>query len=199
MKKIICLLTLMLLLTACAAPARDEAPPAESSAPAVSTPAEEFRNPGGQEMAGEAYEAIMASFGSKMFPEDTANPSYPSEFGDAYIEDNFLYVCLTDPSEQMQEKYRSLVPEPRILRFVEVEHSYNDLLALQMALVDIEGWDFATVGIDVMENEVDVGIPDISKEGEVRALFEAALPADIAERFETLPITFEEQEYLSLT
>ena len=68
-------------------------------------------------------------------------------------------------------------------------------MALHMALVEIEGLEFASVGMDVMGNEVHIGIPDISKEEEDRALIEKSLPAEIRERFEELPISFAEEQY----
>ena len=191
-----------LLLAACTAPVEEKGmttlnPPAASTPeqvePFASEPSggeEDFSDPGGQGVAIDAYDSILRSFGSP----DTES-GYPEEFADAYIEDDFLYVCLTDTSEQMREKYRALVIEPRILRFVQVEHSYNDLMALHMALVEIEGLEFASVGMDVMGNEVHIGIPDISKEEEDRALIEKSLPAEIRERFEELPISFAEEQY----
>lgn len=191
-----------LLLAACTAPVEEKGmttlnPPAASTPeqvePFASEPSggeEDFSDPGGQGVAIDAYDSILRSFGSP----DTES-GYPEEFADAYIEDDFLYVCLTDTSEQMREKYRALVIEPRILRFVQVEHSYNDLMALHMALVEIEGLEFASVGMDVMGNEVNIGIPDISKEEEDRALIEKSLPAEIRERFEELPISFAEEQY----
>ena len=191
-----------LLLAACTAPVEEKGM-TTLNAPAASTPEqvepfasepsggeEDFSDPGGQGVAIDAYDSILRFFGS---PDPESG--YPEEFADAYIEDDFLYVCLTDTSEQMREKYRALVIEPRILRFVQVEHSYNDLMALHMALVEIEGLEFASVGMDVMGHEVHIGIPDISKEEEDRALIEKSLPAEIRERFEELPISFAEEQY----
>ena len=199
MKAISLALLCALTLAACAAPAEEKQVLPTASVPIANVPAEsapeesaqqEDFDPGGQEMAIDAYDSILRSFGS---PDPESG--YPEEFADAYIEDDFLYVCLTDTSEQMREKYRALVIEPRILRFVQVEHSYNDLMALYMALVEIEGLEFASVGMDVMGNEVHIGIPDISKEEEDRALIEKSLPAEIRERFEELPISFAEEQY----
>ena len=191
-----------LLLAACTAPVEEKGM-TTLNAPAASTPEqvepfasepsggeEDFSDPGGQGVAIDAYDSILRSFGS---PDPESG--YPEEFADAYIEDDFLYVCLTDTSEQMREKYRALVIEPRILRFVQVEHSYRDLMALQMALVEIEELDFSSAGIDVMENQVDMGIPDIGKEDEVWALMEQQLPEDVRERFGQLPVTIEEVPY----
>lgn len=207
MKKIFLAALLVLTLTACGAPSQQEAQtPAESTASVVSTPAEsapveeDFPNPGGQGMATNAYSAIMESFGVGADPSIPQENFYPEEFGDAYIgDDNFLYVCLTDTSEEVLDRYRALVPEPRILRFVEVEHSYKDLCALSMALVEIDGLKFSFIGPDVMDNEVDLGIPDISKEAEVWDLIEAQLPPGIRALFDELPITIEESPYITLT
>lgn len=206
MKRILLAALLALSLTACAAPAQQDAqPPAESTPPAVSTPAEsipaeEFPNPGGQGMASNAYSAMIESFGAGADPSIPQENFYPEEFADAYIgDDNFLYVCLTDTSEEVLARYRGAVPESRILRFVEVEHSHADLSALQMALVKIEGLDFSFIGIDVINNEVDMGIPDIGKEAEVWDLIEEKLSPAIKELFDELPITIEESPYATLT
>ena len=130
MKRIAYLLAVMLLLTACTA--QNEMPSAQSSAPVE----EVFSDPGGQQMAIDAYSAILESFGVGSVPGIPEEEWYPEGFSGAYIgDDNFLYVCLTDTSEEILEHYRSAVPEPRILNFVEVEHSYKDLYALSMALV----------------------------------------------------------------
>ena len=206
MKRILLAALLALSLTACAAPAQQDAqPPAESTPPAVSTPAEsipaeEFPNPGGQGMASNAYSAMIESFGAGADPSIPQENFYPEEFADAYIgDDNFLYVCLTDTSEEVLARYRGAVPESRILRFVEVEHSHADLSALLMALVKIEGLDFSFIGIDVINNEVDMGIPDIGKEAEVWDLIEEKLSPAIKELFDELPITIEESPYATLT
>ena len=206
MKRILLAALLALSLTACAAPAQQDVQlPAESTPPAVSTPAEsipaeEFPNPGGQGMASNAYSAMIESFGAGADPSIPQENFYPEEFADAYIgDDNFLYVCLTDTSEEVLARYRGAVPESRILRFVEVEHSYADLSALQMALVKIEGLDFSFIGIDVINNEVDMGIPDIGKEAEVWDLIEEKLSPAIKELFDELPITIEESPYATLT
>ena len=192
-----------LALTACAAPAEEKetltAPAASASEQPVSdqpvsqpSGEEGFSNPGGQGMAIDAYDCILRSFGS---PDPSG---YPEEFADAYIgEDNFLYVCLTDTSETVLAHYRGVLTEPRILRFVQVEHSCRDLIALQTALAGIEGLDFSYIGVDVTGNEVDMGIPDIGKEDEVWVLIEEQLPEDVKSRFDHLPLTMEEAPYAS--
>lgn len=200
MKKVIFLLSVLLLLTACSAPVQNPQPPVESgsaaSVPSTEIPevkGDEFPNPGGQGMAIDAYTAILNSFGTPLSPDD---PGYPEEFADAYIgEDNFLYVCVTDVSDPVTSVYSDVVSEPRILRFVEVEHSYQELFALQMALTKLEGLEFSFVGIDVKGNEVDLGIPDISKESEVWELMETQLPTEVRELFQELPVSIEEAEY----
>ena len=114
------LAALLLLTAACAAPA--EQGPEESR-----TVSEEAADsPAGQDRAIAPYEEIVTSFVG----------AYPAEFGDAYLEDNYLWVCLTDGSEQMQEKYLALSGNPEILRFRKVDYGCNDLRALQDAIVD---------------------------------------------------------------
>lgn len=198
------ILAAMLLLTACADPNRDTQLSPQNvlttssqmeSMPVESTP-EEFQNPGGQGMAIDAYSSIMQNI-CPIPSEDPGDPVYPEEFGDAYIEDNFLYICLTDTSSEMQEKYRAMVTEPRILKFVQVEHSYNDLCALQYAISRLEGLKFSFIGVDVVENEVDMGIPDISKKEETMALITENLPAEVTEQFFRLPVAIEEANYIT--
>lgn len=201
MKVVSLALLCAVVLAACAAPAEEKetlTAPAESASEQpvsdqpVSQPSGEegFSNPGGQGMAIDAYDCILRSFGS---PDPSG---YPEEFADAYIgEDNFLYVCLTDTSETVLAHYRGVVTEPRILRFVQVEHSYRDLIALQTALAEIEGLDFSYIGVDVTGNEVDMGIPDLGKEEDVWALVEQQLPEEVKERFDQLPLTIEEEPY----
>ena len=204
MKKLIPAVLLTLLLAGCAVPAQDTPPDPESALSAQSSAeagtSEVFQSPGGQQMAMEAHEAIMEAFGVGTLPGVSAYEYYPEEFADAYIgEDDFLYVCLTDTSEEMLSHYRGLVPDYRILRFVEVEHSYQKLYALQMALTELEELEFSSIGIDVKENEVDIGIPDITKEEADRILIREHLPQEVKNLFEELPIAFAEEAYLVLT
>ena len=198
MKKILLLLSTMLVLTSCAAKKEPLGTMAASSS-AESAPKiheeTEVSAPSGQQMAIDAYQAILNSFGggadSGNFPE-----FYPEEFGDAYIgEDNFLYVCLTDVSDAVTSRYREAVAEPQVLRFVEVTHGYKDLYALQMALAALDGLEFSFIGVDVTGNKVDIGIPDRGKESAVRELMETALPEDVRNRFGELPVSIEEAGY----
>ena len=177
------LAALLLALTACAAPAEKQAAaegPAAAEQPAPEAPA-------GQDRAIAAYGEIMTSF---------TDGAYPAEFGDAYLEDNYLWVCLTDDSEQMRETYRALTDDPEILRFRKVDYGYNDLRAIQDAIVGMPGIDFASVGVDVMENRVDVGIPDLDREQETLALIREHLPPELAETFpEELPVVIVQEDY----
>ena len=198
MKAIFAALLCAVVLAACAAPAEEKETLTVPAASASEQSAdggkdeEKFPDPGGQGMAIDAYDSILRSFGS---PDPSG---YPEEFADAYIgEDNFLYVCLTDTSETVLAHYRGVVTEPRILRFVQVEHSCRDLIALQTALAEIEGLDFSYIGVDVTGNEVDMGIPDLGKEEDVWALVEQQLPEEVKERFDQLPLTIEEEPYAS--
>jgi len=106
-----------------------------------------------------------------------------------------IEVAFTDISQEMQEKYRALVDIPQALQFREVEHAYNDLYALFMAVSKAEGLEFTSMGVDVVENRVDVGLPDIAGEAEARALILEQLPDDITARFDDLPLFFQEEEY----
>ncbi len=177
------LAALLLLTAACAAPAEQEA----EEARAVSEEAAvEPEAPAGQDRAIAAYEEIVTSFGG----------AYPAEFGDAYLEDNYLWVCLTDDSEQMREKYLALSGDPEILRFRKVDYGYNDLRALQDAIVGTPEIVFASVGVDVTENRVAVGIPDLDREQETLALIREHLPPELAKRFPgELPVAVSQEDY----
>jgi len=202
MKKIILILMSVLILTACAQqePTPDAAVSSAGeieNAPKDCTE-ETFVPPDGQERAIDAYQEIMDFFVTPCPPEDPDYPGYPDDFADAYIgEDYYLYVCLTDTEGPGKMKYFRAVKEPRILKFVEVKHSYNDLYNLQMAVTGLEGWDFASVGINVRENRLDIGIPDIGAEEQVRQLFASELPSELLERFGELPLFFTEEDYVT--
>lgn len=172
-------------------------PPAEEE-PTLDERQEEITpQPGGQEAAIRAYSQIMESIGA-VPPHDPTYPGYPEEFGDAYFRDGYLYICLTENTRDMRDAYRALVDNPEILQFKEVEYAYNDLYALQEAAAQIEGLEFSYIGVDVMENQVDIGIPDISKEAETLARIIEKIPAEVAGRFSELPIAFEEEPYATL-
>ena len=175
------LAALLLLTAACAAPA-------EQGAEEERTVSEEAaESPAGQDRAIVAYERIIESFGGG---------AYPAEFGDAYLEDNYLWVCLTDDSEQMQKKYQALSGDPEILRFRKVDYGCNDLRALQDAIVDTPGIVFASVGVDVTENRVDVGIPNLEQGEQTMGLIREHLPPELAERFpEELPVEISREDF----
>ena len=175
---------LLLLTAACAAPG-EQGPEKERTVSEEA--AEEPEAPAGQDRAIAAYEEIVTSF---------ADGAYPAEFGDAYLEDNYLWVCLTDDSEQMRETYRALTSDPEILRFRKVIYGYNDLRALQESIVDTPEIVFASVGVDVTENRVDVGIPDLDREQETLELIREHLPPELAEKFsEELPVEIVQEDY----
>ena len=202
MKKILLILAAVLILTSCGAKEEPLQVTAASSAaesvPEIHAHEVEFIPPNGQQRAIDAYQEIIDFFVPPRSPEDPDYPGYPDDFADAYIgEDHYLYVCLTDTEGPEKMKYLRAVSEPQILKFVEVEHSYNDLYALQVALAEIEGLAFSYIGVDVTGNEVDLGIPDIGKEDEVWVLIEEQLPEDVKSRFDHLPLTMEEAPYAS--
>ena len=187
---------LCLLLSGCgaAAPSGGAGSTAESFAP-ESAPPEETVGPYGQEAAIDAYSQLMDHF--CILPSHEAGfPNYPAEFGDAYYEDGYLWVCLTDDSPEMRQKYLDAVDCPQVLRFRKVDYGYNDLYRLSMAIVDTEGVDFASVGPNVMENRVDVGVPDLDRAAEYLNLITRALPPELAAAFPgELPIVFSQENY----
>ena len=178
------LAALLLLTAACAAPA--EQGPEEART--VSEEAAE--STAGQDRAIAPYEEIVTSFVG----------AYPAEFEDAYLEDNYLWVCLTDGSEQMQEKYLALSGNPEILRFRKVDYGCNDLRALQDAIVDTPEIVFASVGVDVTENRVDVGIPDLEQEEQTMERIRVHLPPELAERFpEELSVEISQEDFATVS
>lgn len=188
---LLCVVALM----ACAVPA--EAPEMEEPTPEET--AEETREItpqlDEQDMAAAAYSQILESLGT--LPPNSSG--YPEEFGDAYYEDGYLCVCLTENSLEMRKKYCAMVDTPEILKFVEVTYSYNELCALKEAIVEMEGLVWSMVGVDVEENRVDVGIPDISKEAETLEQIIETLPMDVAELFSECPITVWEVSVVEFT
>lgn len=148
--------------------------------------------PGTQEEVLTAYSELLADFGTPLPHE----PGYPEEFGDAYLQDGCLVVCLTENTRKMRDAYRERVSQPELLRFREVAHSYNDLYALQLALNAADAIDgVASYGVDVMENCLSVGIPDLRKADDVLAQIEARLPQEVTALFDELPISIHQEDY----
>ena len=50
--------------------------------------------PGTQDMAIDAYNKILGSFGG-LLPHEEGYPGYDDEFADAYFDSGYLYVCVT--------------------------------------------------------------------------------------------------------
>lgn len=152
--------------------------------------------PGTQDEVITAYNELLTAFGTPL-PHEPGYPGYPEEFGDAYLEDGCLVVCLTENTRKMRDAYREIVSQPELLRFVEVEHSYNDLYAIQAALnlADISDLEVASYGVDVTGNCLSVGIPDITKAEQLRAQIEALLPQEVKDLFDELPLAFHQEDY----
>ena len=150
--------------------------------------------PGGQEAANEAYGQILDAFGG-LLPYEPGYPGYPEEYGGAYYEEGYLWICLTENSLEQREYYRSLVDNPEILQFKEAAHSFHDLYALAMAIEPSQELVLTSWGVNERENRVDVGIPDISGQEEALSLISDSLPQDVKERFAELPICFQEEDF----
>lgn len=58
---------------------------------------------------------------------------------------------------------------------------------MRRGICDTSGIVFATVGVSVMENRVEVGIPNLVLEIETMELMQEHLPPELAERFSKLP------------
>lgn len=148
--------------------------------------------PGTQDDVITAYNELLADFGTPL-PHEPGYPGYPEEFGDAYLEDGCLVVCLTENTRKMRDAYRERVSQPELLRFREVAHSYNDLYALQLAIDIPEDIEWSSCGIDVSENRLSVGIPDISNADALREQIIDRLPQEIRELFDEVPLYIYEQ------
>ena len=190
------LAALCLLLSGCGSPAPSGSAGSPAEPPAARTaPPEETVGSCGQEAANDAYSQLLDHFGI-LPPHEEGFPNYPAEFGDAYYEDGYLWVCLTDDSPEVRQKYLDAVDCPQELRFRKVDYGYNELYRLSMAIVDTAGVDFASVGPNVMENRVDVGVPDLDRAAEYLNLITQALPPELAAAFpEQLPIVFSQENY----
>ncbi|MDY3281802.1 hypothetical protein [Dysosmobacter sp.] len=190
---------LCLLLSGCgaSAPSGGAGSTAEPSVPEA-VPQEEAVGPYGQEAAIDAYSQLMDHFGI-LLPHEEGFPNYPAGFGDAYYEDGYLWVCLTDDSPEVRQKYLDAVDCPQVLQFRKVDYGYNELYRLSMAIVDTAGVDFASVGPNVMENRVDVGVPDLDRAAEYLDLITQTLPPELAAAFPAeLPIVFSQENYATL-
>lgn len=151
--------------------------------------------PGTQDEVITAYNELLTAFGTPL-PHEPGYPGYPEEFGDAYLEDGCLVICLTENTRKMRDAYRDRVSQPELLCFVEVEHSYNNLYALQMALNAADPIDgIASYGVDVMENCLSVGIPDLSNTEDILAQIEARLPQEVRDLFDELPVSIHQEDY----
>lgn len=188
-----------LLLAGCGG----DAPAAtEGSAPDVSEPAfpqEIVPEPLGQEAANAAYGQPLEHFGILMVHEE-GFPNYPEEFGDAYYQDGFLWLCLTEDTPEVRQKYLDAVTQPEVLQFRQVDYGYNDLYKLSMAITRDDGIEFTSVGPNVMENRVDVGIPDLDRAQEFLSRITDALPEELVQAFPgELPIVFHEEGYVTFS
>ena len=189
---------LCLLLSGCgtSAPPRSAESTEEPPVSAIPPP-EEAAGPCGQEAANDAYSQLLDHFGI-LLPHQEGFPNYPAEFGDAYYEDGYLWVCLTDDSPEVRQKYLDAVDRPQVLQFRKVDYGYNALYRLSMVIADTKGVDFASVGPNVMENRVDVGVPDLDRAPEYLNLITQALPPELAAAFPAeLPIVFSQENYAS--
>jgi len=138
-----------------------------------------------QQPAIDAYDAIHLRFGI-VAPSDPAFPNYPDDYGGAYYDDGYLYICLTENTPQNQKKYLDAVSMPSIVKFEAVNHSYNDLYNLSMDLADEIAPMISTISVDVLNNEVEVGVP-----GDVSV---ASLKISDSTRNRGLPISFSQKD-----
>jgi len=191
------LLVCALSMTSCVQPSLSESPASpepENQKSAVIEKAEIIPEPLGQTIALHAYDQIMTSLGA-LLPHESDFPNYPAEFADAYYQDGFLFVCLTEISPEMQEKYIAMVDTPQVLQFKQVTYSYNDLFTLLQAIRPTEDIILSSWGIDVKENCVSIGIPDITKEAETLAQLIESFPQEIKAHFTEYPIVFQEEGF----
>lgn len=106
-----------------------------------------------------AYEEILEGLGITI-PSDPMYPNYPDEYGGAYYQDKQLYICLTEDTANNREKYLSLITDDSVVRFITVDHSYNDLYELSLQVAESYGATISSVGVDIKENAVDIGVQE---------------------------------------
>lgn len=104
-------------------------------------------------------------------PHEENYPNYPEEFGGCYYKDGYLCVRLTEDTDEIKEKYLTLVTYPKVIIFEKVENSYNELYNLSKTIVDSQKVSFNYVGPDVCSNKVKMGVFDIS-DVQVQNMFE---------------------------
>lgn len=69
------------------------------------------------------YDQIHKLFYTDVF----GNVYYPNEYSGAWIEGEYLYVALTDVSDEIIKKYNSNLPFPENIKFTKMDKSLNDL------------------------------------------------------------------------
>ncbi len=88
-----------------------------------------------QTYAVKAYNVLMKSFETEEY-----GLVYPDEYAGAYVENNKLYIALTDKSNKCIEKYKNLLSDFSCIEYVIANHSMSSLETslnkVYLALVD---------------------------------------------------------------
>ncbi len=128
MRRISCLILLLLLLTACTMKTEPEY--------VIDTsPEYGYDFEGMQRLAAlkdELYSHFPPYFSELgHVPGMPVIPAYPEDFGDYFMDHGeYLVILLTDYSAETLERYRSYVSEPEYLGFMRSNYSLNDLIGV---------------------------------------------------------------------
>lgn len=94
---------------------------------------------------------------------------YPDDFGDAYYQDGYLHVNVKNLSPEKEALYSSYCSDSSALIFHDVDYSYNELTNLADQILELNVNNFTTIGVNVYDNLVEVGIDEFSLEGSSRS------------------------------
>jgi len=173
-----CALALAGCGTAASSTPVDSAPPAAQAAPAAPQPTPDTPYPErrSQEALQAAYEEILEGIGctwdlSTAYSAVAQEPSYPPEWGGAYLDCGLLHVNLVGDTPELEARYREYVSDPGALVFHDVDFSYRELEDLQNKLAQswVEGW--STIGVNVIANRVDVTVTEFT--GQINDVLDA--------------------------
>lgn len=189
MKKLLRLLPILLLmtLTACQQQTQDTAldvvPPVEEE-----TAEDFFIAPSeGEEVAHNAqmsYEEFMSNVPS----DANMMPIYPDTFCGAYCEENqiILHMVITADDAETLAYYQSFFSNPDIVTYDTAAYSYNALEAMMYLIVENSS-NWHSIGVDQMENYVDVSASDVeAMQADLQAIFGDVWDMD------TLPVCVEQ-------
>ena len=86
---------------------------------------------------------------------------YPEEFAGEYLENDELVICLTDVSDELQQKYKEWCDSYEKITFVKVKYSLNALNSQRNSFDQLnDKYKLVAYGVDVKTNSVFVQVED---------------------------------------